>query len=407
MGKLSDTQLKAWVRAGKAIAGKSDGGGLTFTLSKAGAAAWVLRYRHGGRQREFTIGKYPDTTLADARITASELRGRVQKGEDIAASKQAQKAIDALDINIFESLACEWMDRGMAESMRAKTKATFKRYVFPSIGKLPPNDIHPQHIDKILRNIVAAGSPTVSNDVLRYLKRLFSYARKRRIVSDNPAADFDYGDAGGKESSRDRALSLKEIKTLLKAMSVAPTLGRDNELAFKLLLLLGVRKAELLTAPWSEFDLDAGIWRLPENRTKTTQAVDIPLPPLAIKLFQELKVRAAGSVWVFPARRISTRKLGHISTDTLNLAQTRINHGLKHFTIHDLRRTVRTQLAALGITPHIAERVLNHKLQGVEGVYDQYDYIKERRQALEQWADVLESLEGDGNVIPIGNKVAQ
>jgi len=407
MGNLSDTQLKAWVRSGKAIAGKSDGSGLTFTLSKAGAAAWVLRYRYGGKQKEYTIGKYPDITLADARITASDLRGRIQRGENIASSKQAEKAIDALNMNVFKSLANEWIERGMAESVQKKTKATFNRYVYPTIGNLPPNEIHPQHIDKILRNIVKAGAPTVSNDVLRYFKRLFSYARKRRMVSDNPAADFDYSDAGGKESSRNRALSLKEIKTLLKAMSIAPALGRDNELAFKLLLLLGVRKCELLTAPWCEFDLDKGIWCIPENRTKTTQAVDIPLPPLAVKWFQELKVRAARSEWVFPARRISTRKLGHISPDTLNLAQTRINHGLNHFTIHDLRRTVRTQLAALGISPHIAERVLNHKIPGVEGIYDKYDYIKERRQALEQWADVLESLEGDGNVIPIGLKAAQ
>ena len=407
MGKLSDTQLKAWIRAGNAIAGKSDGGGLTFTLSKAGAAAWVLRYRYGGKQKEYTLGKYPEITLAEARVAALELRGRIQKGENIAVSKQAEKAVDALDMNIFESLANEWIERGMAESMQKKAKATFKRYVYPSIGKLPPKDIHPQHIDRVLRGIVAAGAPTVANDVLRYFKRLFAYARKRRIVTDNPASDFDYSDAGGKESSRDRALLLKEIKIFLKAMSVAPTLGRENELAFKLLLLLGVRKSELLAATWSEFDLDNAMWHLPEHRTKTSKSVDIPLPPLAIKWFQELKIRAARSEWVFPARRISTRKLGHISPDTLNLAQTRINHGLKHFTVHDLRRTLRTQLAALGVSPHIAERVLNHKLRGIEGVYDQYDYIKERRQALEQWADVLESLEDDGNVIPIGLKVAQ
>lgn len=407
MGKLSDTQLKAWIRDGNAIAGKSDGGGLTFTLSKAGAAAWVLRYRYGGKQKEYTIGKYPEITLAEARVAALELRGRIQKGENIAVSKQAEKAVDALDMNIFESLANEWIERGMAESMQKKVKATFKRYVYPSIGKLSPNDIHPQHIDRVLRGIVSAGAPTVANDVLRYFKRLFAYARKRRIISDNPASDFDYSDAGGKESSRDRALSLKEIKIFLKAMSVAPTLGRENELAFKLLLLLGVRKSELLAATWSEFDLDNAMWHLPEHRTKTSKSVDIPLPPLAIKWFQELKIRAARSEWVFPARRISTRKLGHISPDTLNLAQTRINHGLKHFTVHDLRRTLRTQLAALGVSPHIAERVLNHKLRGIEGVYDQYDYNKERRQALEQWADVLESLEDDGNVIPIGLKVAK
>ena len=404
MGKLADTQLKAWVRAGKPIAGKSDGKGLTFTLSKAGTAAWVLRYRYKGRQREYSIGNYPDIPLTDAREMATSLRGRVQKGEDIAATKQAEKALEDVSAGTFDVLAKEWMQREMSAAMEKRVEATFKRYVFPVLGKLTPDDVHPQHIDRVLRNIVESGAPTVSNDVLRYLKRLFSYARKRRIVSDNPAADFDYKDAGGKENKRTRALSLDEIKTFLKAMRASPTLGRDNELAFRLLLLLGVRKAELLKAAWTEFDLDNALWHLPEGRTKTSEAITIPLAPLAVELLRELEIRAAGSAWVFPARRTGTRKQGHISVDTLNLAQTRVHHGLPHFTVHDLRRTLRTQLGALGIAPHIAERALNHKLTGVEAVYDRHDYFEERKQALEQWAAVVESIEGDSRVVPIGLK---
>jgi len=404
MGKLTDTQLKAWTRAGKPVAGKSDGRGLTFTLSKAGTASWVLRYRHNARQREYSIGNYPDIPLAEARDIAIKLRGRIQKGEDIASTKQAEKALAAVSANTFEDLAREWMHRDMSEAMEKKVYATFKRYVFPTMGKLAPDDVHPQHIDRVLRKIVEAGSPTVSNDVLRYLKRIFSYARKRRIVNDNPVADFDYKDAGGKECARTRVLSLDEINTFLKAMRESATLGRDNELAFRLLLLLGVRKAELLKATWEEFNLDEEIWRLPKERTKTSEAIVIPLSPLAVDLFKELRVRAAGSPWVFPSRRRGSRNLGHISVDTLNLAQTRIHHGLPHFTIHDLRRTLRTQLGAMGIPPHIAERVLNHKLKGVEAVYDRHDYFDDRKQALEQWAAVMESIEDAERIVPIGLK---
>ena len=79
--------------------------------------------------------------------------------------------------------------------------------------------------------------------------------------------------------------------------------------------------------------------------------------------------------------------------------------GVEHFTVHDLRRTARTQLAALGIPPHIAEKCLNHKLTGVEGRYDRYNYFDERRAALQQWADLLEQLEkGSENVIPLHEK---
>ena len=405
MGKLTDTQLRAWVRAGKPIAGKSDGGGLTFTLSKAGTAAWVLRYRHNGRQREYTIGRYPDICLADARGIAAQLRGRIQKGEDVAVTKRVEKASGNLQADTFRDLVTEWVERSVNTRYGARIKRTFELYAYPLIGSLPPAEILPQHIDRVLC-ATATTAPTVANDLVRYFKRVFAYARKRHIVTVNPAADFDASDAGGKESSRSRALSPDEVRTFLSALKACPTLGRDNELAFRLLLLLGVRKGELLAATWDEFDLEAGVWRLPAVRSKNSEGVTIPLPPLAVTWLDELRVRAAGAPWVFPARRIGRRGLGHISPDTLNVALSRVKHGLPHFTIHDLRRTVRTQLASLGIAPHVAERVLNHKLRGVAGVYDRHDYLAERRAALEQWADVLGAIEGGGQVVPLHSNQA-
>jgi integrase len=401
MGKLSDVKLRAWVRAGKPIAGKADGDGLTFTLSKNGTAAWVLRYRHASRQREITLGRYPDLGLAAVRIAASKLRLRVTEGEDVSSLRQAERARGAIEAHTFDALAREWLGAAVGEKYAARVRRTLERYAFPTIGKLAPNDVHPQHIDRVLRAVVDAGSPTTANDLLRLLKRIFAFARKRRITNDNPAADFNNNDAGGKETARDRALNLDEVRTFFSAMKNCPTLGRDNELAFRLLLLLGVRKAELVCAAWSEFDLAAALWKLPASRSKTGAGVTIPLPMLAVRWLEELRVRAAGSPWVFPARRVGRRDRGHISGDTLNVALSRVTHTLPHFTVHDLRRTTRTQLAALGIAPHVAERVLNHKLRGVAGVYDRHDYLPERRRALEQWAGVLEAIETGGQVVPL------
>lgn len=411
MGKLTDVQLKAWVKAGAPIAGKADGGGLTFTLSKAGTAAWVLRYRYGGRQMEYSIGRYPGLPLSEARAIAADLRKRVQQGEDIAVVKQDKKAkavagkVKALmQADTVKALVDEWLERALQEPYRTRTASIFKHYVLPEIGALSPEQVKPFHIDHVLRQTVKAGAPTVANDLLRHLKRLFMYARKRQIVSDNPAQDFDLSDAGGKEVARSRVLGIAEIGKFLTAMKECETLGRDNELAFRLLLLLGVRKGEMVSAAWAEFDLDAGLWHLPADRSKTKAKITIPLPPLAVGWLRELEVRAAGYPWVFPARRIGSRRQGHISTDTLNAALSRVEHKLEPFTVHDLRRTVRTQLAALGVAPHIAERVLNHKVRGVEGIYDRHDYLEERRQALEQWAVMLENIEEGGQVVPLRRK---
>jgi integrase len=178
--------------------------------------------------------------------------------------------------------------------------------------------------------------------------------------------------------------------------------GRDNEITVHLLLMLGVRKGELVAARWSEIDFERNLWTIPGRRIKTRKIgkasdFSIPLPPQAVALLRELEVRAAGSEWVLPARRQGSRKLGHISTDTLNAALANLETGIEEaFTIHDLRRTMRSQLSAIGVSFAVAERCLNHRLPGQGEIYDRHDHLEQRRHALAEWAGVLDVLAADG-----------
>ncbi|MDA0784944.1 MAG: Arm DNA-binding domain-containing protein, partial [Proteobacteria bacterium] len=90
MGTLTDVRIRSWIKAGTPVA-RADGGGLTFTLSAKGTAAWVLRYRFDGKPRELTIGRYPDITLAKARELATEARAKIQQGADVARDKQKSR----------------------------------------------------------------------------------------------------------------------------------------------------------------------------------------------------------------------------------------------------------------------------------------------------------------------------
>ena len=148
------------------------------------------------------------------------------------------------------------------------------------------------------------------------------------------------------------------------------------------------------------------MWRLPAVRTKTGQAIDIPLPSIVVEWLRDLQRLADGSKWVLPARKMQSRMVPHICESTIGVALGKVKHGLPHFTVHDFRRTARTHLAALGVSPHVAERCLNHKLKGVEGIYNPHDYFEERKDALETWARLLLQLEeGDaGKVVPIKRK---
>lgn len=401
MGALTDVQLKVWLKAGKPIAGKSDGNGLTFTLSEAGTAAWVYRYRFGGGiRREMKLARYPDTSLADARRLANKARADVDQGVDVAAERQHKKAEIECASNV-EALANDWYAREIAA--RYKHPEVMRRVldndILPKLGRLDPAKVTPRQCDNVLRSIVDRGAPTTANDALRLMRRMFAFGRKRRYLEHNPVADFTLNDAGGKEQPRVRALSKDELAALFAGMRETPNLGRANELAFKLLLATCVRKRELVSARWAAIDLDQGIWHLGD--TKTSTAIDIPLASSALSWFRELQIFAAGSEYVLRARLIVKRRRGqpnkprfpHISPDTLNVALKRVQHGLEHFTVHDMRRTARTHLAALGVSREVAERALNHKLRGVEGIYNRHDYFDERRQALTLWAELLVSLE--------------
>jgi integrase len=397
----TDKNLRAWLSAGPVDRGVGDG--LTFVATVAsarkGKASWILRYRFGGREKEKTLGRYPDVSLKDARELARKDRALLQQGVDIAALKRREK-LKAIDMHNVEGLAQIWYERHILGKYKHPqvVERVIRRHIEPTIGKLPVEEVRPVHIDGVLTKIVAGGAPTVANDAMRYLFRMFHFAVKRKWIESNPVYGFEIADAGGTEVSRDRWLNREELAALAQSMRETPTFGRLNELAVWLLLALCVRKMELLSAKWSEFDLDKAVWVLRPSRTKTNLAIDIPLAPPVIEWLQELKVFACGHAHLFPARRLIHMKAGlprknrfeHVSPDTLNVALKRLSLGdVEHFTVHDMRRTARTHMAALGIDRFVAERALNHKVRDVEGVYNQYDYFDERKRALDRWARLL------------------
>jgi len=180
---------------------------------------------------------------------------------------------------------------------------------------------------------------------------MFKMAVRNHWVERNPAAEFDQLDAGGEEVSRDRWLTLEELQQLAKAMQTTPNFGRENELSVWLLLALCVRKMELLSARWDAFDLDAGVWTLTRENTKTRSAIRIPLAEPVIAWLKEARIFSFGKQYVFPARRLVRIRLGesrvnryeHVGPDTLNVALKRLKVlDIEHFTVHDMRRTART-----------------------------------------------------------------
>lgn len=392
MGTLTVKEVQAIVRKGEA--GRyGDGEGLYLMLPPKGSPYWMIRYTINGKRKALTLGKQTDLSLAEARSEADAARKKVRAGNDSVAERKLSRPAAITTVHeLFDDWFVELQKRLKNPQIPARV---FKKDISPQIGLLAIDKVTPMDVRAIIRKISDSGRPSISNDALLYMKQLFNHAIKLALTMNNPAAAFKENDAGGVEKSRERALTLEEIGFVFKKFKEnSDSFSRDNYIACALLILLGIRKTELTESKWTEFNQEDIKWVLPANRSKTGKEIAIPLSPFALDFFNELKVRACGSKYVFPNRRVS--KTPHMGKDTLNRAiakmfgqepgkkiqQQNKMESLEYFTVHDLRRTCRSLLASLSVPPHIAERCMNHKIEGVQGVYDRYDYYNERKEAL-------------------------
>lgn len=402
MGSLTAKKVESLI---KGEPGRyADGDGLYLTVPKSGRAFWFLRYTANGKRREMTLGQCANMTLAEARAEAVLQKKHlvVEKVDPLFLKQRAKQH----KLQTVDDLFADW-HKGNIKRLKHHNipERVYRKDIAPHIGSAPPNKVMARDIQYIIESITESGRPTIANDALLYLKQLFNHGIKLDVVGANPASAFNVSDAGGVEQSKDRALTFEELTRVFEVFREnKDSFARENYLACALLVTLGVRKGELTEASWQEINLETGIWELPKERSKSGVGLTIPLPELCITWLKELEIRAAGSPYVFPNRRSS--KNPHMGPDTLNRAITKLfGHepgkkiqppnkmgDIQHFSVHDLRRTCRTMLAQIGVPGHIAERCLNHKLKGVEGIYNKHDYFDERKAALERVSQHVSSI---------------
>ncbi|WP_417763506.1 tyrosine-type recombinase/integrase [Shewanella sp.] len=401
---MSKLTVKEVAAKAKGEAGRyADGGGLYFVVPKSGLPYWMLRYTINGKRKEMTLAKYSDLSLADARLEAAQQMKQLREGADpLVAKKRAEQS----DLATVDALFEDWHQGNVKRLKHPQIpERVYRKDIAPHIGGYSLTSVTARDIRDVLNAITNSGRPTIANDALLYCKQLFNHGIKLDLLSANPASAFSVSDAGGVEQSKDRALTIEEVTQFFKvAKENSVSFARDNYLACALLVTLGVRKSELTEAKWQEFDLTNQVWKLPKERSKSGVGINIPLPPIVLEWLKELEMRACGSEYVFPNRR--SAKNPHMGSDTLNRAITKLfGHeagkkkqppnlmgDMAHFTVHDLRRTCRTLLAKQSTPGHIAERCLNHKLKGVEGIYNQHDYFEERKEALTKLSESLSKI---------------
>lgn len=399
------------------------GAGLMLRVSQTGRKAWTFRYTtEDGDKRRFSLGLYPDVSLADARRRCAQVRLQATDSADPAGEKRRKKAERrSKTIKTFTDLSTayfdatergEWKPRGKRKraSTIAGEKWLWARHIEPTLGPLRLEDVTPAAIKTVLRKLIAKGQDTSANRVRAQIRQMFNYAiLETEDVAANPVARVR---PMGEETPRDRVLRDDEIGAIWRALddpsvlTCASNARRNNQrvyvsrpvgIAIKLLLLTLQRRHEVAGMTRAEVDLEQAVWTIPAARTKNGRATAVPLSPGAISLIREaMALVNEPTPFVFPARWDRTKSLTPASL-TRALRDVRASLPLPSLTPHDLRRTGATSMASerLRVSPFVIGRILNHTSEkgGAASVtlstYALYDFMSEKRVALTAWDQVL------------------
>lgn len=390
-----------------------DGDGLYLDVTPGSATVWRYRYRLNGRREKITIGAYPKIGLAEARshrrILAgkAELAGKVEGIASPAQEREQKKQTErtAKLAGTIKDLGARYLAHLKAEGKKAASiDWHVNSYITPELGSIRTPDLTAAQIRKLCDKIKGK-APASAREVLGTIKRMLKFAVSDDLIPTNPAADINPGIYSPKEA-RERSLSTEELRTFLVACD-GDGMSRLVTSALRLIILTLARKNEVVKAPWSEFDLDSAIWELPPERTKNRKPHMVPLSLHAVAILKAIRPDqgdeepiANYSSWVFPG--LAGKPL---CDSTLNEAlKSNEWFGLTRFTVHDLRRTASTILHEQGWNTDVIEKALNHTMPGVRGVYNRAEYLDQRREMLQAWADYLDALKQGAKVTSIGRK---
>jgi integrase len=365
--------------------------GFGIRLREGGSRTWIYQYRIGSKQRRMVLGAAKSVPLRLARENAGKLEAKVRLGGDPAMDKEtARREAD----NTFGELADKYLEARKSE-WRPRSEIEVRRHLTnhaKSLYRLPITSVGQRDVAALLGNIANNSGNVTSNRVRASLYAFFGWVIREgiRLPEGNVVSYTNIRE----EKSRDRVLSDAELRAIWAAC-----LDDYSGAIIKLLMLTGQRVNEIAALRWDEVHDDQIV--LPAERTKNYRAHVVPLSDAAKAILTAFNGK--GRICVFGRDDTGFQGLGY-AKPRLDARIAEANGKLlPHWTPHDLRRTVATRMVDLGVQPHIVEAVLNHvsgHKGGVAGIYNRATYDREKREALNLWAEhVMAMLEGRAAVV--------
>jgi integrase len=392
--------------------------GLGVRTSATGRRTFVLMTRFPGSKNPCrrALGVYGELTLEQARHKARTWLELIRKGVDPAVAEAEQRrAAIRLQENTFAAVAEDYLrlqvigtDPDRPRQRRALEVARNFRRVFIALwGERPITSISRLDVLTLIESIRDNGTaatlgkgdkapaPAHARNLLAYLKTFFSWAIERGTygLEASPCDHLRSSRILGERHPSERTLTDAELRAFWSATG---EMGYPFGPAYRLLLLTGLRLNEVADAAWPEFDLPQKIWTIPAHRMKgkngKARPHSVPLTADMLAILESLPRYNAGPFLFSMSGGERSVWIDHRIKRGLDTMMQQKLSALPEWVNHDLRRTVRSRLSELRVSADTAEAILAHVKPGIRGVYDRYELLDEKRDALTLWAKRLRSI---------------
>jgi len=373
----------------------SDGGcrGLLIKISPRGERVWVIRLTINGSRVYHTLGGYPAVGLSEARKRVADY---ISHARDGASPKETDARIRAETLTVIDAheLYIKVKGNDLAKNTISMKKAMFRDHILPVAGKRLIRKIRRADVVEIVEAVKSKGMKVQANRIFSEFMAMLRWAEQSDYIDGIPS----FNKFKSKEQPRRRTLTGEELGIVWKT---SDEIGRLSGDFVRLLLLSGQRRDDVRLMRWDEINMKSCLWTIPASRYKTRIAQVVPLSK---QMMDVLLTRWKTGVKGFVLADKNSEKPFNGASSALRRLRTKTNIS-ENFTLHDFRRTCRSQLPRLGVDDATAELVIGHAKQGMIKVYDQYDRIAERTNALEMWGGYVISVAGESfdNVIPMAS----
>ncbi len=400
---LTDTAIRT-AKLGDKPRKLADEKGLFLLISPSGGKWWRLKYRFGGKEKLLSLGTYPEVSLKLARERRDEARKLLATGIDPGEQRKAEKQAKAeAGSNTFEAIGREWMatrGKDWTTSYATKTASSLERHAFPAIGAKPINEITAPELLALLRAIECRGTVDMAHRISQHCSAIFRFAISTGRAVTDPVTSLRGALSNVRQQHYAALTDPAEFADLLR--DIEKYRGEiTTKSAMQLLALTFQRTKEVRFAEWSQFDLEAALWRIPAEIMKMREAHIVPLSRQAIDVLKRLQPLTGGGRLVFPS---SISRERPISENTVVYALARMGYK-GSMTGHGFRSVASTLLNEQGFRHDVIERQLAHaEKNAVRAAYNRAEYLPERKKMMQEWADYLDKLKAGAEVIPMFSK---